>query len=138
MVIHYMDGRILKGWGTLISPFDKIMEFQDLSGEVHLVDLSKIKGAFYVKSFEGNLRKTKSVEATWLPQGDRVKVVFKDGEVLEGIAQLPEDLKRAQGFYVVPIDLASNNYRIYVNILAVSKILKCNEKNIFLPVYHSE
>lgn len=138
MVIHFMDGRILKGWGTLISPFDKIMEFQDLSGEIHLVDLSKIKGAFYVKSFEGNPRKTRSVEATWLPPGDRVKVFFKDGEVLEGVAQLPEDLKGAQGFYVVPCDLASNNYRIYVNLLAVSKILKCTEKNIFLPVYHSE
>lgn len=138
MVIHYMDGRILKGWGTLISPFDKIMEFQDLSGEIHLVELSKIKGAFYVKTFEGNPRKTKAVEATWLPQGDKVKVIFKDGEELEGVAQLPENLKQAQGFYVVPLDLASNNYRIYVNLLAVSKVLKALTEKIFVPVYISE
>lgn len=138
MVINFLDKTILKGWGSLISPFDKTMEFQDLSGNIHIIDLSKIKGAFYVKTFEGNPKKGKPVEATWLPQGDRIKIFFKDGEVLEGVTQLPEDFKKVQGFYVVPCDISSNNYRIYINILAVSKILKCVESKFHIPVYYSE
>jgi len=138
MVLHFLDGKILKGWGSLISPFDKIMEFQDLLGQIHLIDLSKIKGAFYVKSFEGSLKKGKPVEATWLPQGDRLKVIFKDGEEMEGICQIPEDFKTVGGFYLVPCDASSNNYRVYINILAVSKILKLVGAKYYTPIYHSE
>lgn len=138
MVIHFLDGKILKGWGSLISPYEKIMEFQDLSGNIHIIDLTKIKGAFYVKTFEGSPKKGKPVEATWLPPGDRVKIYFKDGEILEGISQLPEDFKKVVGFYVVPVDAASNNYRIYVNIKAISKVLKKVEGNFYFPVYSEE
>mgnify|MGYP005841716609 CR=1 FL=1 len=137
MVLHFIDGKILKGWGSLISPYDKTMEFQDLSGNIHIVDLSLLKGAFYVKTFEGSPKKGKAVEPTWLPQGDRIKVIFKDNEELEGISQLPEDFEKVQGFYVVPCDAASNNYRIYINIKAVSKILKFIKSNFFIPIYHS-
>ena len=138
MVLHFLDGKIMKGWGSLISPFDKIMEFQDLSGEVHIVDLSKIKGAFYVKSFEGSRKKGKPVEATWLPKGERIKVVFKDGEEMEGISQIPEDFKNLQGFYLVPCDASSNNYRVFVNILAVSKILKLVGGRFYQPIFNFE
>lgn len=137
MVLHFIDGKILKGWGSLISPYDKTMEFQDLSGDVHIIDLSLLKGAFYVKTFEGSPKKGKPVEATWLPQGDRIKVVFKDNEELEGVCQLPEDLKKVQGFYVIPCDATSNNYRIYVNIKAVSKVLKYISSKISIPIYSS-
>lgn len=135
MVLHFMDGKIIKGWGSLISPYDKTMEFQDLSGDIHIIDLSLLKGAFYVKTFEGSQKKGKPVEATWQPQGDRIKVIFKDNEELEGVCQLPEDLKKIQGFYLVPCDASSNNYRIYINIKAVSKILKCISSKFFIPIY---
>ncbi len=138
MVIHFLDGKILKGWGSLISSGDKIMEFQDLGGNIHLVDLSTIKGAFYVKSFEGNPKKIKPVEATWLPPGDKVKIYFKDGEILEGVAQLPDNFKNVLGFYIVPTDIASNNYRIYINLKAISKILKGIEEDRYYTIYISE
>jgi hypothetical protein len=123
MVVHFMDGRILKGFGSVISPGEAVMELKDLEEKIHWVELSQVKGVFYVKSFEGSRHKTRPTATVWTPAtGNRVRITFKDGEVLDGLVNDTSRLASAPGFYVVPMDQTSNNYRIYLNRSAVDKV----------------
>jgi len=123
MVVHFMDGRILKGFGSVIAPGEAIMELKDLEEKIHWVELSQVKGVFYVRSFEGSRHKTRPTATAWSPStGNRVRITFKDGEILEGQVNDPSRLASAPGFYVVPLDPASNNYRMYLNRAAVEQV----------------
>ena len=53
-------------------------------------------------------------------QGRRVVVTFKDGETVAGftIGYTPE----RPGFFVIPVDPASNNLRVFVVNAAVAKV----------------
>jgi hypothetical protein len=123
MVIHFTDGRIIKGFGSIIAPGETVMEFKDLEEKIYWVELNTIKGAFYVKTFEGSPKKPRSTQQVWNPHsGQKVRITFKDGEVMEGIVNDVTRLAAAEGFYVVPNDPASNNYRIWINRAAVDKV----------------
>ena len=123
MVVHFMDGRIMKGFGSVISPGEAVMELKDLEEKIHWVELSQVKGVFYVRSFEGSRHKTRSTATNWNPSaGHRVRVTFKDGEILDGFVNDASRLVSVPGFYVVPLDPASNNYRMYLNRAAVEQV----------------
>jgi hypothetical protein len=123
MVIHFMDGRVLKGFGSIISPGEAVMEFKDLEEKIHWVDLKTIKGAFYVRSFESTHHKSRPTLGGWTAShGQKVRVTFKDGEILEGLVNDVTRLAQAGGFYVVPIDPSSNNYRMWLNREAILKV----------------
>jgi hypothetical protein len=124
MVLKFLDGSVMKGFGSVISPGEAILEFKDLEEKIHWVELKKVKGAFYVKSFEGTGVKAQAGRQTYtFSSGQKVRVTFKDGETMEGFVNDVTRLPQAAGFYVVPADPVTNNIRVWVNREAVQGVL---------------
>src|ERR1035438_4713308 len=91
------------------------VELLSTTGNVVLIDLSEIRGVYFVRDFADSKslqRKTFTtrprVEGLW------VRLRFRDAEMLEGL--MPNDLTqvRAEGFFVNPPDMRGNIQRIFV------------------------
>ena len=100
------------------------VELLNTAGNVVLIELSEIKGVYFVRDFadSGSLqRKTFAtrprVEGLW------VRLRFRDGEILEGL--MPNDLTHmgAEGFFLNPPDTRGNIQRIYVPRSALSELV---------------
>lgn len=123
MVVKFLDGAAMKGFGSLISPGETIMEFKDLEEKIHWVELKKVKAAFYVKSFEGTGHKARPTQQMFtMSSGQKVRVAFKDGETQEGFVNDVTRLPQAAGFYLVPADPITNNIRMWINREAVQNV----------------
>lgn len=121
IIIRYLDHKILKGTTSDFFPHKQYMHLiLNETKEVINVDIKTLKAIYFVKSFEGNpgYNERSDVKRTGL--GKRIRVKFKDGEVLSGYTQgfSPERL----GFHVVPSDPDSNNERIFVTNAATVDI----------------
>lgn len=81
-----------------------------------------MKALFFVKDFEGNQQHVKRNEFD--PEhpirGRRIRVVFKDNEVLIGITT--GYAPGRPGLFVIPADADSNNERCYVMAAATQEI----------------
>lgn len=120
VVARFNDGKILKGYTHDFLPerdsFHLIEYTESGAGDIHDVGTVNLKAIFFVKTFDGNkdYNEKKSfaeVNAAAL-HGIKIKVTFKDGEVLCGLSLGYNKAKK--GFFIVPIDPLSNNDRIYV------------------------
>jgi len=129
VVVHYSDGRLLKGYTHDFLPdkesFHLNTAMDPAVGTIHEVEISDLKAVFFVKSLEGNMahvdrNKFEDVDAKAL-HGIKIRVTFKDGEILRGISLGYSKVKR--GFFVVPVDPASNNDRIYIVANAASEVI---------------
>ena len=129
VVVHYSDGRLLKGYTHDFLPdkesFHLATALEPGVGAIHEVEISDLKAVFFVKTLEGNMayiekNKFEDVDAKAL-HGIKIKVTFKDGEILRGISLGYSKVKR--GFFVVPVDPASNNDRIYIVANAASEVI---------------
>ena len=120
VVVHYGDGTLLKGYTHDFVPekdsFHLNTSLDPGVGTIHEVEVADLKALFFVKNAEGNPQyreKTRfeEVDAKTL-HGIKIKVVFKDGEIIRGISMGYSKVKK--GFFIIPIDPQSNNERIYV------------------------
>jgi hypothetical protein len=120
VVVRFLDGNLLKGYTHDFLPekdlFHLIEETAAGAGSVREIKSSDLKAVFFVKTFAGNKdynekKSFKEVAAASL-HGIKIKVTFKDGEVLCGLSLGYNKTKK--GFFIVPIDPLSNNDRIYV------------------------
>ena len=128
VVAHFLDGRLLKGYTHDFTPtresFHLISQLEEDFGATYEVTLSDLKAIFFVKTFKGNLgykekKRYEEVDATRL-RGMRIRVEFKDGEVIRGISLSYS--KKKKGFFVITVDPRSNNERIYVIAAAVRSV----------------
>jgi hypothetical protein len=118
VVARYTDGRVLKG---ATSDFVAAKERFHLSvpnapaGSRPLdIDTKDLKALFFVKDFEGNPQHVEQNEfdPARPPAGRRIRVTFKDGEVLVGTTHGYQPGR--PGFFLVPADVGSNIERCYV------------------------
>jgi len=124
IVAHYSNGAILKG--ATIDFFPNKPVFHLIGGgilgeEVSRIWVDNLKGVFFVKSYDGNRNYNEIKEFVNNPSaGKRIKVKFKDGEVICGYTHAInfENL----GFFVVPIDPKSNNERIFAIFSSIKKL----------------
>ncbi len=128
MVVHYADGRIIKGYSHDFSP-DKShfhllpsvagFSFSDEATHVWVQDL---KAVFFVRDFAGDpsYNERKKFAEGERPPGRKVEVTFKDGEVLVGSTVGYHRTRPA--FFFVPADPKSNNLRVFVVSAAVTKV----------------
>jgi hypothetical protein len=128
VVVHYSDGKLLKGYTHDFLPdkesFHLNTALEPGTGTIHEVEISDLKAVFFVKTIEGNSayaekRTFEEVDARAL-HGIKIKVEFKDGEIMRGISLGYNKTKR--GFFIVPVDPRSNNERIYVVAGATTKV----------------
>jgi hypothetical protein len=117
LVVHYLDGRLLKGYGRDLQPTRGSLELchdPDGPGETRItIPFAHLKAVFFVHDFAGNPAHCPAPDADHTSaRGRRITVTFVDGEVLRG-ATLGYN-QNAPGFFVSPLDTRSNNARIFV------------------------
>jgi hypothetical protein len=118
VVVHFADGRILKGTTNDFTPEKGRfhLALPDAPRETKPVDVQTkdLKAIFFVKDFAGNPqeKERKEFDASRPPIGRKIRVVFKDGEVMVGTTHGYQ--RGRPGFFLVPADASSNNERCYV------------------------
>ena len=113
VVAHFRDGRIMKGTTSDFAPAKPTFHIVDGSTkQSSMVTLDELKAVFFVKSLEGNSEYTDSQDAEQKGMGQKIRVRFKDGEVLTGYTNGYAAAREA--FFVFPADPRSNNLRAYI------------------------
>jgi len=126
IVAHYQDGRLLKGVTRNFVPNKDFFHFtpMDSPPESKLMELrtAGLKGLFFVKKFGGNpnYNEKKEFDSPKLSAGRKIKVLFKDGELMVGTTD--RYTQDNQGFFVVPADVNSNNESCFVYKSATQQV----------------
>ena len=129
VVVRFNDGRILKGYTHDFLPEKDLFHLNEdtASGadNIQEIKVSTLKAVFFVKTLDGNKdynekKSFKEVDPATL-HGIKIKVAFKDGEVLCGLSLGYNKTKK--GFFIVPIDPLSNNDRIYVVAASTARVV---------------
>jgi uncharacterized protein DUF6982 len=123
LVVRYLDGRLLKGYGR---DFHATRGSLDLWNEPNrssesrvTIPFAHLKAVFFVHDFDGNPAHSVGIEDVSGP-GRRITVTFVDGEVLRGLTLGYS--QNAQGFFVSPLDSTTNNLKIFVLAGAVRHV----------------
>jgi hypothetical protein len=128
VVVHFKDGRLLKGFTHDFTPikdaFHLTSEQGKDRGSEYEINCADLKAIFFVKTLEGNKdyvekKKFEEVDTSGL-KGLKIKAVFFDGEIIRGISLGYS--KSSKGFFIIPVDPESNNERIYVITDAVRSV----------------
>ena len=126
VVVRFADGRMVKG---MTSDFSQGKDLFHVSVEttfagatpveIHTKDL---KALFFVKDFAGDRQHVdrNEFDPSRPSAGRRIRVVFRDGEVLVGTTTGYQPGR--PGFFVVPADASSNNERCYVVAAATQEV----------------
>lgn len=126
VVARFQDGRVLKGHtADFVAAADTfhIARADAPSAPPHPVLLSELKAVFFVKDFAGNPLhdERKHFTAARQASGRKLRIEFKDGEVMVGTTQAYE--ATAHGFFVIPADSASNIERCFVVAAATEQVI---------------
>jgi hypothetical protein len=124
-VVHYKDGRILKGFTSDFLPHREVFQLAATdSPDAKVVEVwaPDLKAVFFVKDLTGNPRRVDSNEFDpAVPVvGQKVRVLFQDGEQLVGTTESYDPGRK--GFFLVPADSRSNIERCYVVVAATQEI----------------
>ena len=118
VVARFQDGRTMKGrTNDFIATKDRfflVLEDGKPGAKPVEVRVEELKALFFVKELAGNPdhKKTNHFDPSKPVPGRKVRVVFKDGETLEGVTQGYQPNR--PGFFLVPADRHSNNERCFV------------------------
>lgn len=118
VVVHFRDGRILKGHTYDFNPNKDTFHVSDVQNEKKVTEVSTplIKAVFFVKTFEGDKNHPNpedfSLESLKNIPGLKVKVTFFDGEVMYGVTHGYSPQR--EGFFLFPADKTINNDRVFV------------------------
>ena len=123
VVAHYLNGNIVKGTSMDVAPAKGFCHVRTDDG-ISKVEFKDLKALYFVKNLGGNSKRDDSQEVQEDDirlRGSRLlEVVFKDGERLVVLCNtFPPKTER---FFVLPVDMDSNNDRILVNRDAVAAI----------------
>jgi hypothetical protein len=120
VVVHFKDGRLIKGYTTDFVPARDIFHLVTEDGEnkerTHEIRCSDLKAVFFVKTLEGDKdyeekKHFDDIDASGR-RGLKIKVEFSDGEVIRGMSF--DYSQKFNGFFIMPVDPQSNNGKIYV------------------------
>jgi hypothetical protein len=125
VVARFADGRMLKGMTADFFPnkdFFHVSVSTGAGSESVEIRTNDLKALFFVKTFAGDpdYAERKSFDPSRPPAGRRIKVAFKDGEILVGTTQGYQPGR--PGFFLEPADPDSNNERCYVVASATQEI----------------
>jgi hypothetical protein len=127
IVVRYQDGRMMKGSTADFMPNKELFHVVPVDSPPGLkpvdVFVKDLKAVFLVKTLDGNAQyiEKKDFDPTKPVAGRKIKVVFKDGEIMIGTTQGYQPGR--PGFFVVPADPKSNNDRCFVVSTATREII---------------
>ena len=126
VVARFLDGRTVKGTTMDFLPTKDVFHVVDASApagtapvEIHT---RQLKALFFVKDLAGNPQRDKQAPSG-PPRpsvGRKIRVVYKDGEVLTGTTTGYQPGR--PGFFIEPDDPDSNEERCYVLSAAAKEI----------------
>ena len=126
VVVRFADGRVVKGMTADFFPTKDLFHVNvtNDSAGVKAVEINRkdLKALFFVRDFTGSPQHVESNEfdPSHPPAGRRIRVVFKDGEVLVGTTTGYQPGR--PGFFIVPADSSSNIERCYVVTAATREV----------------
>jgi hypothetical protein len=113
IVLHYGDGRLVKGsTGDFFPDKQWFHCTENGSAKPTRVDVSKLKGIFFVKDYDGNAEYREQYNGERTGLGKKVRVTFKDGEAILGYT--PGFSPNKPGFFLFPADPKSNTEKVFV------------------------
>ncbi len=136
VVVRFVDGKILKGYlDNFSEEADQVSLREDDEGGSHVIPVESLKAIFFVRSFEGKREyNEKKMYGIGGKRGDRAFVKFKDGETMVGflMGDVPWDRQKGyylsktktgqKGFYLLPVDLDSNNIKVFVILSSIDDV----------------
>jgi hypothetical protein len=126
VVVRFADGRIIKGHTSDFVPAKDsfhVTEATAAAGDKPLeIATKELKSLYFVKDLVGDPQHTERDEfdAVHPPVGRRIRVEFRDGEVLIGTTQGYQPNR--PGFFLEPADQESNIERCYVVAAATTQV----------------
>jgi len=126
VVARYADGRMVKGSTSDFVPAKDHFHVAEVSVPVGTrpvtVIIKELKAIFFVKDFVGKKEHhmRHEFDAGRPAQGKKIRVTFKDGEVLVGTTQ--GYAPGRPGFFMIPADSEANIERCYVVTAAARQI----------------
>jgi hypothetical protein len=126
IVARFQDGQMLKGFTNDFLPAKEVLhvseEGQPPGSKAAEIHVSQLKALFFVKSLAGDAAHQEVMERTpgKAGGGRSIRVIFKDGEVIVGTTQGYD--RTRPGFFVTPVDPASNNERCFVVAAATKEV----------------
>ena len=126
VVAHFSDGRLIKGVTNDFLPAKERFhvvpaEAPPGSKPVELL-VGDLKALFFVRDFAGSPEHKESdqFDPRKPAAGRKIRVVFKDGEVMVGSTQGYQPGR--PGFFLIPADAQSNNERCFVVTAATQEV----------------
>lgn len=126
IVVHYQDGRILKGTTGDFFPNKERFHVNQIDAPVGSkpaeVTISQLKAIFFVKDYKGQPEREDKQEfdPSKPPMGRKIRVRFTDGEEILGTTQGYQAGR--SGFFLIPADPDSNNERCFVVAAATQEV----------------
>ncbi|MDP2877603.1 MAG: hypothetical protein Q8O00_15550 [Holophaga sp.] len=126
VVAHCHDGYVMKGITNDFLPtkdrFHLVLAGSQPGTKPLEVPFSTLKAIFFVHDLEGKpeYRKSNAFDPDRLQASKKIRIVFKDGEVMVGTTNGYQPGR--PGFFVVPVDQGSNNERCFVVSAATKEI----------------
>ena len=126
IVARYVDGRTIKGTTVDFFPTKDFFHvtLADASNGAKPVEVytRELKALFFVRDFVGDPTHTtrNEFDPSRPALGRRIKVVFKDGEVLVGTTTGYQPGR--PGFFLMPADGGANTERCYIVAAATSEV----------------
>lgn len=126
VVARFADGRLIKGVTSDFIPakdrFHVALAEAPVGSKPVEILTKDLKALFFVKDFSGNPKheEANAFGPAGPPPGRKIKVIFKDGEILVGTTQGYQPGR--PGFFLVPADTGSNIERCYVVTAATKEI----------------
>ena len=121
VVVHYSDGKLLKGFTSDFFPNRPSFHVQrEKVGDAVEVAVADLKGVFFVKTFKGNAGREPKNYKERTGMGRRIKVVFQDGETLFGYTSGYSPNRDA--FFAFPADPDDNNEKVFVVTAATKSV----------------
>jgi hypothetical protein len=122
VVVHFRDGRLLKGFARQPSPNHPTLDVVPLDQRDQTVSvrLDTLKAVFFVKDFIGDSVYSEDKHPdSGARSPSRVRFHMEDGEELVGDV---EDYQPDRaGFFLTPVDSRSNNLRCFVVAAAIKR-----------------
>ena len=129
IVAHLRDGSVVKGQSLDVDSKKPLCHLKSETGGMVEIALADTKALFFVKSATGRKEHQESQQIvpgdSRLVGAKRVRVVFSDGEEIVGFMNRYPPI--TPFFYMLPVDLESNNIRILVNRAAVRSSTELTE-----------
>lgn len=125
-VLRFNNGSLLKGnLKDFSAELTEVTLEEAETNKILTVKIDELKAIFFVRSFEGDReRKEKKSYGISRHRGQRIFIKFKDDESMIGFLEgdvpwergffLSKHDKGKKGFFLLPVDLDSNNTKVFV------------------------